>query len=65
MPHRVTAPGAALCRKAERGEAVQHLQAGESFDVLDISGGWCWGQVSAGGLVGYVPHAALEADEKP
>jgi hypothetical protein len=29
--------------------------------VLDIAGGWAWGQVGDAGLVGYLPMAALEA----
>jgi hypothetical protein len=28
--------------------------------VLDISGGWAWGQVGAHGLVGYVAFPMLE-----
>lgn len=61
MPHRLRAP--AQLRKAgnEAAEAVERLAAGELFNVLDISGGWAWGQVGEDGFVGYVPVEALEA----
>lgn len=59
MPHRVTM--ATVLRGAGRAdaEALAELGAGESFDVLDIAGAWCWGEAPASGLVGYVAHAAL------
>ena len=59
MPHRVT--GAANLSRAGRvdGEALAALAAGTVFNVLDIAGGWAWGQVGEDGLVGYVPMAAL------
>lgn len=57
---RVLETDAAL-RKAGRedGEAICTLLAGERFCVLDLSGGWAWGQVGDDGLVGYVPVNAL------
>jgi hypothetical protein len=65
MPHVVKAPGAAL-RRLDRAEAevLSELHAGAGFDVLDMNGGWCWGQVAddiavGGGYVGYVPHHLL------
>lgn len=63
MPHRAGSAGAVL-RSAPQadGEALCVLQPGERFDVLDIAGGWCWGEAGVGGAVGYVEQAALEAD---
>ena len=56
----VGADGATL-RVAGRAEAevVGTLAAGETFNLLDISGGWGWGQQGEAGLVGYLPIAAL------
>jgi hypothetical protein len=60
MPHVVKAPGAALRKHAlAQAEVLEELQAGDGFDVLDMSGGWCWGQVAEDGFVGYVPHHLL------
>ena len=65
MPHRIAAGGAALRRLATAdAEVLGELPAGADFDVLDISGGWCWGQAesngSEAGFVGYLPLAAVE-----
>ncbi len=46
--------------KAE-GAELRTLRAGETFDVLDMSGGWAWGQAKSDMLVGYVELSALEA----
>ncbi len=61
MAHRV-APGAML-RKAGHHDAdpLEALDGGAAFMVLDIAGGWAWGQVGDAGLVGYLPMDALEA----
>ena len=60
MPHVVKAPGAALRQQALAGaEVLAELRAGEGFDVLDMSGGWCWGQVANDGYVGYIAHDLL------
>jgi hypothetical protein len=63
MPHRVLAGGAVL-RAAGSPEAdeVCTLEAGAGFDVLDMAGGWAWGQVAGEdeGFVGYVELALLE-----
>ena len=61
MPHAVKADGAAL-RKAGKADAdtLDTLPAGAIFDVLDIAGGWAWGQHGEDGLVGYVALTALE-----
>ncbi len=62
MPHVVKAPGAALHRLGQaQADVLARLRAGDGFDVLDMSGGWCWGQVAGGGCVGYIPHDLLLA----
>ncbi|MBU6267475.1 MAG: SH3 domain-containing protein [Sphingomonadales bacterium] len=65
MPHRLKA--AAPLRRAAQGEAevLAELAAADGFDVLDMSGGWCWGQVcqkddEGDGFVGYIPAHLLE-----
>jgi hypothetical protein len=47
---------------AARAEAETRddLAGGETFNVLDIAGGWAWGQVGEDGCVGYLPLEALE-----
>lgn len=61
MPHTVAAAGTAL-RAAGKPEAevICALPGGSVFDVLDIAGGWAWGQHGEDGPVGYVPLADLE-----
>ncbi len=41
--------------------AVSELLPGETFAVLEESGGWCWGYSVHDHYVGYVPAAALGA----
>lgn len=62
MPHAVNAGGATL-RLAGRadGEAICELAVGETFNVLDMAGGWAWGQQGDDGFVGYVPLDAVTA----
>jgi hypothetical protein len=54
QPH--TARDGALLRAADStdADAMAPLSAGTVFNVLDIAGGWAWGQVGEDGLVGYV-----------
>jgi len=61
MPHRVT--GAADLLRAGRadGEVLARPATGTVFNVLDIAGGWGWGQIGEDGLVGYLPMTALVA----
>lgn len=60
MPHHVIADGTVLARAGRTdGEVLGHLAAGALFNVLDIAGGWAWGQEGEDGLVGYVPITAL------
>lgn len=66
MPHRVRddAPGggASLRRAPKDGaEELILLPKGAPFDVLDMAGGWCWGQAGEGGFVGYIRQAELES----
>lgn len=61
MPRTVIAAGAALRVAGEAAADVRDtLGGGALFNVLDISGGWAWGQVGDGGFVGYLPLEALE-----
>jgi hypothetical protein len=62
MPHKVVEVGASL-RRAARDDAEELilLPAGAVFDVLDMAGGWCWGQAGDGGFVGYIRQAELES----
>ncbi len=55
--------GGATLRVAGRAEAemIAELPAGETFHLLDISGGWGWGQQGESGFVGYLPMSALTA----
>jgi len=61
MP-RTLAAGAVL-RSAGRADAetVTELAAGATFNVLDISGNWAWGQLGEDGPVGYVALGELES----
>jgi hypothetical protein len=58
----VGADGATL-HAAGRSESdvIAQLGAGEVFNLLDISGGWGWGQQGDQGWVGYLPMTALTA----
>ena len=61
MPHRAR-DAASITRLARGdGDVLAVLGRGEVFNVLDIAGGWAWGQQGEDGFVGYVPMAALEA----
>jgi len=57
VAYRATADVAVL--KAAGGEAVATLAAGAEFHVLDIAGGYAWGEL-AEGVVGYVALDQLE-----
>lgn len=60
MPHVVRTDGAPLLKSANGTEVLENLAAGACFDVLEVSGGWCWGQASEGGFVGYVAVDKLD-----
>lgn len=55
QPWTVGAGGAPLLAERQTdAETLHTLAAGETFDVLEISGGWAWGCLSLEGPVGYV-----------
>ncbi|MBF9150718.1 SH3 domain-containing protein [Novosphingobium sp. 1Y9A] len=60
MAHGVKAD--TVLRAAGKPDAadLRPLAAGEVFDVLDMAGGWAWGQAKADLLVGYVEMSQLE-----
>lgn len=62
MERHVVAAGAnLLVAGAADAEVREALGGGAVFNVLDIAGGWAWGQVGDDGFVGYLPLGALEA----
>lgn len=61
MP-RTLAAGAVLRGAGRDGaDVVADLPAAATFNVLDISGQWAWGQLGEDGPVGYVALSQLEA----
>ena len=61
MERSVVPCGAKLFAQNDKeSELRQTLGGGTLFNVLDISGGWVWGQVGEDGFVGYLPLEALE-----
>jgi len=61
MPRAIAATGASLRRAGKSdAETICKLPAGGIFDVLDIAGGWAWGQFGEDGHVGYVVLTELE-----
>lgn len=61
MPASIVADGTQLRIAGQAGADVrQELVGGSTFNVLDIAGGWAWGQVGEDGFVGYVPVSALD-----
>jgi Bacterial dipeptidyl-peptidase Sh3 domain len=62
MEHTVVAAGANLLALNDAAAQVREvLGGGTVFNVLDMTGGWAWGQVGEDGFVGYLPLAALTA----
>lgn len=61
MP-RIVGAGDTVLRKAGKAgaEPVETLAEGTLFNVLDIAGGWAWGQVGEDGFVGYLPVETLK-----
>lgn len=45
--------------------AVSQLLLGETFHLLDITGGWAWGFCGHDGYVGYVDAGALSSGDAP
>ena len=61
MPQTVVTGGAPLhALNSAESEVSDNLAGGTLFNVLDITGGWAWGQVGDDGFVGYLPVEALE-----
>lgn len=61
MAYRVKGGAESLRASAKPGAAdLAAVAVGDGFDVLDISGGWAWGQLDGDGLVGYLPMDAIE-----
>lgn len=61
MERRVVAAGADLLAQGKPDAALREVLAGGTlFNVLDLAGGWAWGQVGEDGFVGYLPEGALE-----
>jgi len=61
LSHRVSPAGATLLAAGKDGAPVLAvLDSGTVFEVLDIAGGWAWGQVGADGLVGYLSMTMLD-----
>ena len=65
MPHLAGPDGACVREVADAGAtALEVLRPGQEFAVLDIAGGWAWGQAEcegSEGAVGYVACQDLEA----
>jgi hypothetical protein len=55
-------PGGAplLAATGEGADVICTLPEGESFEVLDLTGGWAWGCLSLDGPVGFVRLDRLE-----
>ena len=60
---RTVMPGGAplLAGPGDGAEELCSLMEGDSFEVLDVTGGWAWGYGGPERRVGYVRAAALEA----
>ena len=61
MERTIVAAGANLLALNDAAAEVREaLGGGTLFNVLDMTGGWAWGQVGEDGFVGYLPLTALE-----
>ena len=55
MERRVVVAGGALMTSVKPdADLREQLAGGTLFNVLDIAGGWAWGQVGEDGFVGYL-----------
>ena len=61
MPHRLVAASGLRRSAKPESDTLEILPEGATFDVLDMAGGWAWGQYGEDGPVGYVPLVDLEA----
>jgi cell wall-associated NlpC family hydrolase len=64
LPTRCAAPFAAVC-DAPDGEQISEILAGETFMLLDTSGGWSWGYCALDYYVGYVRSDQLDEASPP
>ncbi|MXO88933.1 SH3 domain-containing protein [Altererythrobacter aestuarii] len=61
QPRAILPGGAPLhIRPKDDSEELCTLMEGDSFELLDITGGWAWGCLSLEGPVGYVRIERLE-----
>jgi hypothetical protein len=61
MERRVIAGGASLLAAGKADADLRaELTGGTVFNLLDVTGGWAWGQVGEDGFVGYLPVESLE-----
>lgn len=61
QPRSVMPGGAPLRREPkESAEEICVLMEGDSFEVLELAGGWAWGCLSLEGPVGYIREDLLE-----
>lgn len=61
QPRGVMPGGATLYAETDEGaEELCTLMEGDSFEVLDVTGGWAWGCLSLEGPVGYIRLDRLE-----
>jgi len=60
---RTVMPGGAplLAGPGEGADELCALMEGDSFEVLEVTGGWAWGCLGLGGPVGYIRVDRLEA----
>ena len=62
QPRAIMPGGAALHAAPDsRSPVMCNVMEGESFELLDITGHWAWGCLSAEGPTGYVHADRLEA----
>ena len=61
MPHKVIAATSLRAAAKPDSDEICELPAGASFDVLELTGDWAWGQYGDDGPVGYVTTVSLEA----
>lgn len=60
VPRTVGPEGASLYASPDLGsETIAELPPGESFALLDVTGGWAWGYRQSDHLVGYALASGL------
>ena len=61
MPRAVARPVSLRAEPKGDSEILAELQAGDSFEVLELAGTNAWGVAAGARLVGYIDAAALSA----